>query len=546
MKSLVKKLTCLLLTLICCLCLAHPAQSQTPKNILFIHMEDMGCEISPYGDTTQATPHLQRLADEGITFERAHVTAASCAPSRGSIFSGLYPHQNGIWAFINTHGFHYRKGVPTFIKMLKDAGWRTGISYKTGVEPGNEVPFDYVGNYGKNPYVPKGEKSPHRVTNCIEHFQYFLENLPDGQSFYFQAQTSDTHHSWDKKDTIRGIESYRGFNPVDPETIRPLPHMGDITLTQRGKQHLADYYGAIQRVDHFVGEVLELLEAHGHADDTLVIFSADHGPSHISRGKTHAYEFGLRVPFIARWPGTKGGIQSQALVSFVDLMPTFLDVAGLEKPDHLAGHSLVSVLKGEKPEGNRKYLFSAYNAHTTGFGSFWPTRTITDGHYKLIHHLLGDAQTVRGQVPGASQQSTGRERIYNGLATHLDGVGGRAHLRAITPPTFELYDLRKDPGELHNLAGQVAYAEVQETLKAALHNWRTTCVKDPFVEQDVLKDFTDEYNAHVRQWQEAMDVDTPERGDNKARLQAEKWSLDKERWIDDWTGTDGYQQDPAL
>ena len=129
------------------ICLSLAANDR--PNILFIHMEDMGCEIPAYGDLTQETPTLTKLAKDGIVFERVNVTAPSCAPSRGSLFTGLYPHQNGMWAFDKTHGFHYRKGVPNFVAMLKNAGYATGISYKTGVEPKDYVPFDRNYNYNK-------------------------------------------------------------------------------------------------------------------------------------------------------------------------------------------------------------------------------------------------------------------------------------------------------------------------------------------------------------------------------------------------------------
>ena len=107
--------------------------SKDKTNILFILMEDMGCHITPYGDTTAHTPNLNKLATDGMIFNRAHVTAATCASSRGSIFSGLYPNQNGIMGFVQDHGFYYREGIPTFIQDLKKAGYKTGLTYKTGV-----------------------------------------------------------------------------------------------------------------------------------------------------------------------------------------------------------------------------------------------------------------------------------------------------------------------------------------------------------------------------------------------------------------------------
>lgn len=493
--------------------------SASVTNILFIHMEDMGCEIPAYGDMTQKTPALTKLAQEGMVFERVHVTAPSCAPSRGSIFTGLYPHQNGIWAFDKTHGFHYRDGIPTFIQRFKEAGYATGITYKTGVEPHTAVPFDRQYKYLKNALGKDPGKF--QVSNCIDGFEHFLQNLPKGKKFYFQAQTNDSHEDWSPNfEPIRGEKSKLGFNPVDPKTVKPLPHWGDVEMTDKVREYLATYYGAIQRVDYFVDKVLALLEQYGHADNTLVIFSSDHGPSGLYRGKTTSYEFGLHVPFIVKWPGVvKPNSRSEALVSFVDLMPTFLDVAALPKPGYLPGKSIVPVLTGERPEGDRKLLYSAYNSHTTGEDNYWPARTVTDGRFKLIYHLLGDGKTARPGSLSASFQ----------LGNMMEGSDVWNH--CATPPAFELFDLQRDPGELVNLAGNPEYKQIEKTLKKSLAHWQTEIVADPLADPGTLAAFTDEYMAHCKEWRAKKD----EIG--KKAMESQKWHLDKSRWLPAWDPT---------
>lgn len=502
-------------------CSLHAAQLPADVNIVFIHMEDMGCQIPAYGDHTQETPALDKLAGEGMVFETVHVTAASCAPSRGSLFTGLYPHQNGIWAFDKTHGFHYREGVPTFVRMLKDNGYVTGISYKTGVEPGSCVPFDQQYKYNKNALGKDPGKF--QVSNCIDGFEHFLKNLPKGKKFYFQAQTNDTHEDWSPDfEPIRGEQSKLGFHPVDPKTVKPLPQWGDVAMTDQVRTYLASYYGAIQRVDYFVDKVLALLEQYGYADNTLVIFSADHGPSGLHRGKTTSYEFGVRVPFIVKWPGVvKPGTRSKALVSFVDLMPTFLEVAGIPQPAYLPGKSIVPALTGVRPGGDRKLLYSAYNSHTTGEELYWPARTVTDGRYKLIYNLLADGQTTRPGDNGAGYMVT---RMLEGSET------GRGIIqRTATPPTYELYDLQRDPGELVNLAGSPEHREIEKALKASLKEWQTDIVADPLADPDVLKEFTEDYYEGCRLWRKAQE----DMGGTKA-MQKQKWHLDKSRWIPKW------------
>jgi arylsulfatase A-like enzyme len=183
--------------------------SGSSPNILLILMEDMGTEIGPYGDQVATTPALDRLASEGIVFSRgARVTAATCAASRGSLFTGLYPHQNGMFAFDNTTGWHFRPGCPTYVQVLREHGYYAGRTYKTGIAPEKQTPFDFSVTYWENKRL--GEDSPHLTTNSIENFEVFLTNRPQERPFYFQAQTPDTHSDWmeaKKRAHIRGVAS---------------------------------------------------------------------------------------------------------------------------------------------------------------------------------------------------------------------------------------------------------------------------------------------------------------------------------------------------
>jgi N-sulfoglucosamine sulfohydrolase len=274
-------------------------------------------------------------------------------------------------------------------------------------------------------------------------------------------------------------------------------------------------------VDYYVSEVLRLLEENGHTENTLVVFSSDHGPSDLFRGKTTSYEFGLKVPFIAKWPGViQGNQRSKAMVSFVDIMPTFLDVAGIDRPEWLPGASIVPVFRGETPNGHRKYLYSAYNSHTTRKDLFWPGRTINDGRYKLIHHLLADGELAREGKQGANARFVGMLRSTEEMK--------KLYTETVTPPSYQLYDLQSDPAELNDLSKNPEYAPVLARLKKDLFKWRKDIVKDPFVDEEVLKDFTEEYYAHCQIFEDMMEKH------GKKGLQKMKWKLDKERWIPVW------------
>ncbi|WP_455244691.1 sulfatase family protein [Petrachloros mirabilis] len=487
--------------------LGATASAESRPNILFIHMEDLGVQIPAYGDHTVATPHLDQLAADGIVFERVHVTAATCAASRGTIFSGMYPHQNGIMGFVNQHGFHYREGIPTFVADLKAAGYATGITYKDGVESSHyktkPVRFDFHPKYTENwlmglkgKMAPKAKDNPPLASFSVDNFQYFLDQLKDGQPFYFQAQTPDTHHVWNRPHFIGKGEPDWPYPDVNRSRVTAVPGWGDsLQPTGALRETVAEYYEAIQRVDWYVGQILGLLKEYGHAENTLVVFSADHGPSHLLRGKTTAYENGLRVPFIVSWPGhlKEPGSRSDALVSFVDLYPTFVEAAGLEIPEHLPGHSIVPVLKGQPSP--RKHLYSAFVAHTTGLHQYWPTRTVTDGRWKLIQNVFGDGKRQRfidGKTAVFSLNKRLGELPADSLARQL------AH-RCEVPPAFELYDLQNDPNELHDLWGEPEHAAVEQRLRNQLKRWQEQTL-DPFRNPDFVEKFTSVYLKNYKIW----------------------------------------------
>lgn len=478
-----------------------PAATTARPNILFIHVEDMGVQLPIYGDNTQDTPHLRELAEEGMVFETAHVAAASCAPSRGAMLTGLYPIQNGIWAFVDTHGFRYREGLPTFVKALHDDGYKTGLTYKFGVDPEPVDDFDQLWNDRYDDYDGCILTSTEEVCkelwptineslseSMLRMFEHFLETTvatAGGAPFFFLAQTNDAHVNKDKGWNEFNDESKR----VDPSDVNPANFAGlgpfAASVSADDKASLTRYYAAVLRVDDYIGGILKLVEDYGHTKNTMVVFSSDHGISHTCKGKTTAYEGGLRVPFVVRWPGVvTPGTRSDALVSFVDIAPTFLDVAGIDIPSYLPGRSLVPVLSGRAAEAiPRKYLFSAYTAHTTSTAAYWPTRTVRDDRYKLIHNIMVEA----GPLHGVLNRPGGRKNV---CLMAGDGIDLSAFN---SPPVFELFDLVADPDETTNRIGDASFSGVETELKATLLDWRTRVIQDPFLDEQFRYEFQISY-----------------------------------------------------
>jgi N-sulfoglucosamine sulfohydrolase len=294
------------------------------------------------------------------------------------------------------------------------------------------------------------------------------------------------------------FQSLDGYKKVTRERVQPLPSFGkDINFTFA--QDLANYYNAIQRVDAFVGGCLDLLEQHGLADNTVVVFSADHGPCY-GRGKLSLHDFGTHVPLLVRWPGSpRAGQRSDALVSLIDLPSTFVQISGEEIPEHYMGKSLKSLVMDAKADAHfRDRLFTEYTTHSP-ISDYAPARAIETSRFKLIHHLLA------GQIdyPADGVHAEGSPDVFAALNTPTGTTARTTYDAFVQPPEYQLYDRLADPDEHNNLAANPEYAKVLDRLKEELEEWRRQ-TKDPFLNPEYAKRFTTHYVEHqegLRKWE---------------------------------------------
>jgi N-sulfoglucosamine sulfohydrolase len=256
---------------------------------------------------------------------------------------------------------------------------------------------------------------------------------------------------------------------LSADDVEPLPFVG--VNTPRIRQHTADYYNCMQRLDVMVGLLLEVLRDQGKEDNTLVLFTTDHG-AQFSRGKCTCYEGGLRIPMIARWPGRiPPGRVVDAFVSQIDVLPTVLNAVGEEGPRHVAGSSLLPLISGGA-SGWRDRVFAEWTSCHAPL--YYPQRAIRDGRYKLIVTYRPDRPSPCAQIPAGTGPSG--KHIPPGTlpgevqATH-EAVR-RAYAVYDNPPPEELYDLRKDPWEFHNLADDPSHATGKERLRRELLQWQ--------------------------------------------------------------------------
>ena len=434
--------------------------------------EDHGLQLSCYGDGHISTPNLDALANEGVRFENAYVTQAGCSPSRASLLTGQYPHNNGQIG-LATHGLRmYKDDTPNLTTYLKDAGYPTKIIGKIHVNPESAFLFDLKA-------FPKSNFNNRPVQEFARSAGEFFRASDD--PFLLWISFPDAHQPFHNQQ--KGIPA-RIMRPEDVET---LPMVG--VSTRQTLQTTASYYNCMQRLDVAVGMVLKELADSGKSDNTLIIYLSDHGPD-FPRAKKTIREGGSRVPLIMSWKGhlPKGRVESR-LVSSLDILPTILNIAGIRRlRDDLDGMSLLPLF--DTPSARwREYLFTEFTLHWPE--TYYPGRAVRDRRFKLVHNLLPDRKNPVYDIYLVQQRpETFTPNELTNVPKHIQ----QAYHIFRHPPEFELYDLQKDPWEFHNLAEDPDYAEPLRRLKKRLAKWQEE-TDDPLRHRHILDRFTAENDA---------------------------------------------------
>lgn len=451
--------------------------SETAPNIILITADDLGIQLNSYGDDTVPTPHLNQLAQEGVVFQNAYVTQASCSPSRSSMFTGLYPHQNNQLG-LEHRGYTMHRGIPTLPALLKAQGYRTGSIGKVHVRPAEDLPFDF------QIYRSDGLNAKD-VTHYAKHAETFINETGD-QPFFLLYSLGDPHKRFFHQ--VSGIPQ----NPVKAEDMKPFAEHGGID-TPEIREEIAGYYNAVQRIDVGIKLLRDLLKKTGKDKNTLIIFIGDHGAP-FSRGKTTTYEFGLRIPFLVHWPEriTGGQIKTE-FISTVDILPACMDAIGTNAPAHVAGQSFLPLITGQSIPW-RQTLCAEFTTHGPGFT---PQRTIRDERYKLILNLRTDQPKPGLGVDGCKV----RQAMQDSKWEKTEGY--RVFKILENPPEVELYDLQNDPIEYHNLAGTAEHQAIETRLKKELHNWRQK-THDPLLDPAIFAAYKKHHDDFDRDYQKRV------------------------------------------
>ncbi|MFC1737036.1 sulfatase [Candidatus Hydrogenedentota bacterium] len=413
-----------------------------PNIILFLSDDHSIVDAGCYGNSVVQTPNIDRLAGEGMRFDNVFSASPTCAPSRSSLYTGLFPHRHGAHP---NHG-KAREGVKSLPHYMRSLGYRTILVGKAHIPLDERFPFERFATGSKEKYVVVEEGNK---------LDELFSTLPGSQPFCLVLATNDPHVPWRVK------TSY------DPNDIELPPYLLDTEATRRA---LARYYADVTAMDKELGLTLDLVAKHGLEENTLVIYTSDQG-AQTSHAKWNLYDAGIKVPFIARWPGRiKPGTTTEAMISFVDLVPTFIETGGGDPGgvvarcggDRLDGRSFLPVLTGEQHE----FRDLIHATHTRdGTMNVYPMRCVRTDTHKYIRNFAHEWPfSTHLTVYHAEWRSWARKAEGDPIAAE------RVKLTEYRPPE-ELYDLRADPHELNNLAGESASGPLLLSFRKQLDSW---------------------------------------------------------------------------
>ena len=420
-----------------CINAQQPSDRNTRPNILWILSEDICPDLSCYGTPAVETPNLNKLADQGVRFTNAFTTSPVCSTSRSAMITGM--HQGSIGA--HHHRSHRGDGyvlpepVQPITEYFRQAGYFTA-NVKTaapGVRGSGKTDFNF--KYSK-PFDGSdwNQRKP-------------------GQPFFAQLSISMTHRGGQWKGLDKKLD-----NPVDPNKVKLPPYFPDHPTA---REDWATYLNSIQMMDQYVGKILQRLDNERLTDNTVVIFIGDHGRCHV-RGKQWLYDAGIRIPLIVRWPGKlKPGYVNEDLVSAIDISATVLKISGIQPPKHMQG----KVFLGPGAQ-KREYIFASRGRCDETIECI---RCVHDKRYSYIRNYMPYRPWM---APNRYKDTSYPMRdLLRSLHAEDKLTPAQMKFMAPTKPPEELYDLKNDPHELHNLVNSPEHEKVLKRMRAAHIKW---------------------------------------------------------------------------
>jgi arylsulfatase A-like enzyme len=392
-------------------------------NIIYIHSHDTGRYIQPYGHAV-STPNLQKLAEGGVLFRQAFCTNPTCSPSRASLLTGQYPHQNGMMGLAH-RGFSLNDYGRHIINFLRPYGYHSALAGMQHIASMHEVPWQTIG------YDTYLGDTPQAHEGAVK----FLDNAPK-EPFFLSVGFFETHRTFPTE-----------HPDDDPRYILPPAPLPD---TPENREDMARFKQSARIFDRKVGMVMEALERNKLAKNTLVICTTDHGIA-FPRMKCNLEDSGTGIMLIIKGPGGfSGGKVVDGMVSHLDIYPTICDLLKIDEPEWLEGKSLSPLVNGEKEEIHEA-VFGEVNYHAAEE----PLRSVRTKRWKYIRRYDGRKNPVLPNCDAGFSKTTWLEHGWRDRA----------------PFEESLFDLIFDPNEQNNLIGKPEYHDILEEMKKRLENW---------------------------------------------------------------------------
>ncbi|QDV17204.1 Arylsulfatase [Gimesia panareensis] len=438
----------------------------TRPNILVMIAHDLGCQIGPYGFSFQETPALSEFASQGMRLDRHFVSSPGCSQSRSSLVTGRYPHSNGQFGLANW-GWKLNENEILLPSVLQQNGYFTTLFGIWHLHEWTLSSFCAVSDdVSTLDCSPEGE-----AEIASQRAARWLHNYPrNGLPFYLHVGFWEVHRPF--------AENGEASGDTDEDTLAQIEVPDYLPQDEATRREFVKLQQSIRNVDRGVARILNALNETGYAENTIVIFTADHGLP-FQRAKGTLYDPGLNVSAIMRWPGhIPENRHSQCLTSNIDIMPTLLDAVGIPVPDAVQGVSRLELLQGGKSpveHGTEIYAEKTYHEH------YDPIRCVRTDRFKYIRNF---AQRPMLVLPSDIYNSPSRQANQQDEALW-------AHR-----PVDELYDLDLDPLERTNLAERLEYRSHLTELRGKLSHWMDE-TEDPLRDGPILRETAEDQRLHT-------------------------------------------------
>lgn len=409
-------------------------------NIVYLHSHDTGRYIEPYGYAVP-TPNLMAFAQESVMFRHAYCAGPTCSPSRAALLTGMAPHTNGMMGLAH-RGFALNDYSQHAVQFLNSIGYETVLC-------GIQHEASRSSSIGYKRILADSAKTGEDDLRNAELAAEYIKSARKGEPFFLAFGMFSTHRDYPELD-----------GTVNPDYVIPPFPLAD---TPENRNDMAAYIMLARTMDRCAGIVLQALRESGHEENTLIIYTTDHGPA-FPRMKCSLYDTGIGVSLIMKHPSfSRSGTAIDSLVSHVDILPTIYDLIGMQAPEHLQGVSLLPLLRNQAVSV-RSEVFSEVSYHA----AYEPMRCIRTERYKLIKKYGPRLSPVLANIDDGSAKSFLVDR----------GLQNETYSEEM------LFDLALDPVERINLIHQESHHKIAMDLRSRLENWMVE-TKDPLLQGDV-------------------------------------------------------------